>query len=356
MPKSVSAHTVEEKKELMDKIKAIYEEHGSPKWLKAKFYTECVNILNAGQQQVQEVLQIEGKAPLDEKEKADKMKAAITEVCKDVIEKEVEIGCSYGVGGKMGVIEGAGKICVNEQMGDGAKVQVKHEAGQVLLLDFWATWCPPCQKPMAHNQEMLEKRGAEWGDKVRLIGLSIDQDEAKLKAHVQEKKWTKVEHYWVRNGACTASDEYGVQGVPHVLLVDTKGEIVFMGHPASRNIEQDIDNLLKGEKLSGEGTAPAGGAADSGAADEGKATADDVAKFKADTKDWVVGMKEKAGKLQRAFLVMTCDQVHNFSTGASSCDVTVHTVIMGGDEADRSAVHEECKKHNQGPWKNRDQV
>ena len=75
MPKSVSAHTVEEKKELMDKIKAIYEEHGSPKWLKAKFYTECVNILNAGQQQVQEVLQIEGKAPLDEKEKADKMKA-----------------------------------------------------------------------------------------------------------------------------------------------------------------------------------------------------------------------------------------------------------------------------------------
>ncbi|MFN9910297.1 MAG: TlpA family protein disulfide reductase, partial [bacterium] len=23
--------------------------------------------------------------------------------------------------------------------------------GQVILLDFWATWCPPCQKPMQHN-------------------------------------------------------------------------------------------------------------------------------------------------------------------------------------------------------------
>jgi len=54
------------------------------------------------------------------------------------------------------------------------KTEVKHEAGQVLLLDFWATWCPPCQKPMAHNQDMLEKRGDDWGANVRLLGLSID--------------------------------------------------------------------------------------------------------------------------------------------------------------------------------------
>ena len=53
---------------------------------------------------------------------------------------------------------------------------VEHKQGQVILLDFWATWCPPCQKPMAHNQEMLEKRGSDWGDKVRLIGLSIDDN------------------------------------------------------------------------------------------------------------------------------------------------------------------------------------
>jgi len=42
-----------------------------------------------------------------------------------------------------------------------------------MLLDLWATWCPPCQAPMAHNQHMLETR-KDWGDKVRIIGLSID--------------------------------------------------------------------------------------------------------------------------------------------------------------------------------------
>jgi len=42
------------------------------------------------------------------------------------------------------------------------------------MIDFWATWCPPCQAPMAHNQKMLEENGEKWGDKVKIIGLSID--------------------------------------------------------------------------------------------------------------------------------------------------------------------------------------
>jgi len=127
----------------------------------------------------------------------------------------------------MGVIKNASKL-------DGSDCEVKHEQGQVLLLDFWATWCPPCQGPMAHNQKMLEEHGAKWGDKVRLIGLSIDQTAEKVKSHVEDKKWTSVEHYHVRNGKCVADKEFGVQGVPHVAIVDTNGKIVFVGHPASR--------------------------------------------------------------------------------------------------------------------------
>lgn len=105
---------------------------------------------------------------------------------------------------------------------------------------------------------MLEKHGAQWGDKVRILGLSIDQDVGKLKNHIEDKKWQKVEHYHVRNGECSADQEYGVQGVPHCLLVDTEGTIVFMGHPSSRNFENDFETLLKGEKIVGPGTEAAG--------------------------------------------------------------------------------------------------
>jgi thiol-disulfide isomerase/thioredoxin len=98
---------------------------------------------------------------------------------------------------------------VNKVTEDGT-ADVEHKEGEVLLLDFWATWCPPCQAPMAHNQKMLEDNGEKWGGKVRLIGLSIDNDAATVKNHVENKKWTSVEHYHIRNGTCTADKEYGI--------------------------------------------------------------------------------------------------------------------------------------------------
>lgn len=117
----------------------------------------------------------------------------------------------------MGVIENVNKVMEDGECG------ITQGEGEVLFLDFWATWCPPCQAPMAHNHKMLEENKEKWGGKVRIIGLSIDNDAATVKNHINTKGWTNVEHYHVRNGKCTADKEFGVQGVPHTALVDTNG-------------------------------------------------------------------------------------------------------------------------------------
>lgn len=99
---------------------------------------------------------------------------------------------------------------------------------------------------------MLNKRGEEWGKQVRIIGLSIDQDKGKLKSHIEAKKWTSPEHYF--KAGSNASDVYSVRGVPHVMIVDQNGKIVFKGHPATRkNLEEDLDTLRTGGTLTGEG-------------------------------------------------------------------------------------------------------
>jgi len=144
---------------------------------------------------------------------------------------------------------------------------------------------------------MLEKRKADWGDKVRIVGVSIDQSKEKMVEHVNNKKWNSVEHYWRSKSDC--SEVYGVSGVPHVLLLDTKGRIVFKGHPATRkDLEADFDTLLKGEALTGEGAwvdGAAGASADD-AQDEdnegykdldSKAVEDEVAAFKATADRWI---------------------------------------------------------------------
>lgn len=121
---------------------------------------------------------------------------------------------------------------------------------------------------------MLTQNEAKWAGKVKIIGLSIDKDAETVKKHCAAKGWNKPIHYWRNTSDC--SDVYSVGGVPHVMLIDTQGKIVFKGHPANRkNLVEDFDKLLAGETLEGEGCAPKEGSADvaEGAAeDDGSAT------------------------------------------------------------------------------------
>jgi len=50
---------------------------------------------------------------------------------------------------------------------------------------------------------MLEEHGATWGDKVKIIGVSSDQDVNKLKNHIATKGWTKPIHYWKNKSDCS---------------------------------------------------------------------------------------------------------------------------------------------------------
>lgn len=57
----------------------------------------------------------------------------------------MELSAALGVGDDMADITEVIDIYNEEEQ------TIKHKPGQVILIDFWATWCPPCQAPMAHN-------------------------------------------------------------------------------------------------------------------------------------------------------------------------------------------------------------
>lgn len=69
--------------------------------------------------------------------------------------------------------------------------------------------------------------------------------------HVKKHGYERVEHF-VKGGS-DCDDVYGVQGVPHCVLIDKEGVIQFVGHPSSTNLEKDIQTLIDGGKLNHKG-------------------------------------------------------------------------------------------------------
>ena len=202
--------SADEKQALIKQMGTLLQEHEID--ANVMTMTEVVCPMAAKEIENKVVLTIKKEMPSSDSEKAKKF----NEAAKPLVEGIK--GVTLEVVSKLGAGDMYQEITKVTKMGNSENTSIVHNQGDVILLDFWATWCPPCQAPMAHNQTMLEKRGAEWGSNVRIVGLSIDQSADLMSKHVEDKKWTSVEHYHRHESDC--STVYGVRGVPHVMLIN----------------------------------------------------------------------------------------------------------------------------------------
>ncbi len=105
---------------------------------------------------------------------------------------------------------------------DGSVRNIKEWDGKVILLNFWATWCPPCKREIPDFIELQN----EYGDQgFQIIGVAID-DEAAVREFV-DKVGINYPIMPVQAEAVELSRRYGNAsgGLPHSVFIDRNGEI-----------------------------------------------------------------------------------------------------------------------------------
>lgn len=99
------------------------------------------------------------------------------------------------------------------------KVSLNQFHGQVLVLNFWATWCPPCVEELPSLMSMQERTRAKG---VVVLGISIDVDENAYHRFLQQRN---VNFLTVRDPDQKVSGMYGTSGWPETYVIDRQGKL-----------------------------------------------------------------------------------------------------------------------------------
>jgi thiol-disulfide isomerase/thioredoxin len=108
-------------------------------------------------------------------------------------------------------------------------------SGQIVMVEFWATWCGPCRRSIPHLNEVNSKYKSRG---VILVSLS-DETDSKVAPFIKQNNM----QYIIGCGAESVARAYGVEAIPAVFLIDPDGVIAWKGNPSS--VEYELDKLLK---------------------------------------------------------------------------------------------------------------
>jgi thiol-disulfide isomerase/thioredoxin len=132
---------------------------------------------------------------------------------------------------------------------DGKPVKLSDYRGKVVILDFWASWCPPCVASMPHNQAVTKKL---QGENLPVVLLAVDNSEARepfLKWVSEHKELDALTFVYADpEKVKIVSDLYKVTGIPTQYIIDAKGIIrdssVGFGGPTDA-LETSVRKALK---------------------------------------------------------------------------------------------------------------
>ncbi len=122
---------------------------------------------------------------------------------------------------------------------DGTKFDLAQWRGKVVLVDFWATWCPPCRREVptiVAAYRKLHDKGFE------VVGISLDQSKEQLMVFTKNNGMPWPQYFDGKGWENELSTRFHIEGLPTMWLLDKQGRI--RNDDPSDNLEAEITKLL----------------------------------------------------------------------------------------------------------------
>ncbi|HSI51381.1 MAG TPA: TlpA disulfide reductase family protein [Ideonella sp.] len=122
---------------------------------------------------------------------------------------------------------------------EGRNLRLQEQRGQVVLLNFWATWCAPCREEMPQLGKLYERyQGAGF----QLLGVNVDEDPAAAAALAQK---LGVKFPVLLDSAKQVSKLYELNSMPSTVLIDRDGKVRFLHRGYRAGFEQTYDQQIR---------------------------------------------------------------------------------------------------------------
>jgi thiol-disulfide isomerase/thioredoxin len=121
---------------------------------------------------------------------------------------------------------------------DGTRFNLDEMGGRVVLIDFWATWCGPCNAELPHMKKIAKEFA---GQPLVIISVSWDSDATKWKDFIAKNEMTWVQY---RDADHSLSKAFAVDAIPHYFTIDSDGVLTSEMLGSGSDVEGKLKKLI----------------------------------------------------------------------------------------------------------------